>query len=315
MAAATPQPERGERALIRRLGEELGPAARCPAGVPFGDDMAGVPDTQPPLLATTDMLMDGVDFESARHAWEDVGWKAMAVNLSDCAAMAAAPVAALAAVALSRHLSMDDALALLRGVRACGERYGCPLVGGDTNSWDSPTVIAITVLARPEPGRAPVRRDGARPGDAVYVTGPLGGSILGRHLRPEPRLDTALALNRTLAPHAMIDISDGLAVDLHHILDASGCGAVIDAAALAAVVHPDAERLARQDGMPATAHAWQDGEDFELIVVLPPDADAAAVAALDLRPLGRITTERGLRLVHADGRIESIAPRGWEHFR
>ena len=314
---------KGELELIRRLSRELAataaegrsPPGGEPAAVPFGDDMAALQPGDPNLLWTTDMLMDGVDFDSARQRWYDIGRKAMAANLSDCAAMAAVPVAALCAVALSNGLSMDDALDLLRGARDCGMRFGCPLVGGDTNSWDQPTVISIAIAARTEAGRRPVQRCGARPDDRIFVSGPVGGSILGRHLSFEPRIETALAINRQLDPHAMIDISDGLAIDLWRVLEASGCGAVLDASSLKAAIHPDAVRLAAQDGVTPREHALYDGEDFELIVFLPPEVPTDACRRLGLLPLGHATRDRRFLLRERDGRRVEIERRGWEHFR
>jgi len=312
--------ERGERALIRRLQKLLAlpagatAATSAAAGVPFGDDMAVLPTGPTPWLWTVDMLMDGVDFDSAVHDWPAIGRKAMAVNLSDCAAMAAVPVAALCAVSLSNRLSMSDALELVRGAHEFGLRYGCPIVGGDTNSWDHPTVVSISIAARPLPDRPPVQRDGARPGDTLWVTGPLGGSILGRHLTFEPRLELSWQISRQVQPHAMIDISDGLALDLSRVLEASRCGAVLWAAALEAIIHPDARRLSATDGCPARDHALYDGEDFELLVVVPAGVSEVACRNLGLHPLGQITDERGLCL--ADGEARTPIPvHGWEHFR
>lgn len=315
-------PGKSETELIRRLREDLRrPERQQPASETRGwpkdlvDDMATIDPSGESLLWTVDMLMDGVDFESAKHAWSDIGRKAMVVNLSDCAAMAARPISALCAVALNNKLSLDDARELIRGAHEGGLRFGCPIVGGDTNSWDAPTAISITVAARPEPGRKPVCRDGARLGDRVFLTGPVGGSLLGRHMCPEPRIDTALAINRTLAPGAMIDISDGLALDLWRILEASGCGATLDAAALEAVIHPDAHRLAAVAGGTPREHALYDGEDFELIVVLPPSTGLREHERLGLVPIGQIDMAEGLFLLEADGRRIPVERRGWEHFR
>jgi len=305
-------PTKGEREFIRRLAAEL-PGDRGPVG--FGHDVAAVEAVSGGLLWTTDMLMDGVDFESGKHSWGEIGHKAMAVNLSDCAAAATVPVAALCAVALNDGLSMDDALELFRGVRDCGAEHGCPITGGDTNSWAAPTVICITVAARPEAGRPPVTRGGAQPGDRVYVTGRVGGSPLGGHLRPTPRIRTALEINRQLNPRAMIDISDGLAIDLWHICESSGCGAIIDEDSLDKVVHADATLLARKTGRPPCEHALYDGEDFELIVVLANDAPGDVCERLGLLPLGEITPERELALRQSDGQCRPLEIRGWEHFR
>jgi len=313
---------KAETELVRRLREELAgcgrhraAAASTPWPSDFVDDMAAVDAETGGLLWTVDMLMDGVDFDSKSHRWYDIGRKAMAVNLSDCAAMAVQPVAALCAVALDNKLSLDDALALIRGAHEFGMRFRCPIVGGDTNSWNSPTVVSITVAARPEPGRHPVCRDGARLGDQVYLTGPVGGSLLGRHMTFEPRIELALTLNRRLSPSAMIDISDGLALDLWRILEASGCGATLDATRVEAAIHPDAVQMASRDGRSPREHALYDGEDFELIVVLPPRVPPEECAALGLLPLGQIDASGGLVLREADGRCTPIERRGWEHFR
>ncbi len=305
---------RGELALITEL-EQLLSARAAPSTVPFGDDMAALMSEMPRGLWTVDMLMDGVDFDSTQHDWATIGRKSMAVNLSDCAAMAACPAAALCAVSLADSLAMTDAIALIRGAHAFGQRFGCPIVGGDTNSWPHPTVISITVVATTPDNRTPIRRDGARPGDQLWLSGPVGGSILGRHLTFEPRVDLALRIADQLGPHAMIDISDGLALDLGRILQASRCGAVLLEDHLASAIHPDAHRLAAQDGRAARDHGLHDGEDFELIVVLPPDTPTAAAERLGLLHLGMIEADAGLWLAAADGTRTPIPIKGWEHFQ
>jgi thiamine-monophosphate kinase len=309
------EPPRGERALIRRIALEL--ADRTAAGaVPFGDDAAGLPVGSPAWVWTTDLLTAGTDFDPGRHAWRQIGRKAMAVNLSDCAAMGCAPRVALCGLVLSDDLTQDDALEIVRGVRACGDEFGCALVGGDTNSWPHPTVIAVTVAAQCEPGLRPVLRSGARPGDVVYVSGALGGSILGRHMTFVPRVELGLELNRRFAPHAMIDVSDGLSVDLRQVLEASGCAAELDRGLLECAIHEDARRLSAQDGQPALHHALHDGEDFELLVVLDAATPAEELTQLGLLPLGRITSGPPRLLVSGGGQAtEEIEPRGWEHFR
>ncbi|MFQ5805695.1 MAG: thiamine-monophosphate kinase [Phycisphaerae bacterium] len=307
-----PTPAKGERELIRRLAAQL-PTDTTPVG--FGHDVATLESCPGGLLWTVDMLMDGVDFESSKHRWYEIGRKAMAVNLSDCAAAATVPVAALCAVALSDRLSMDEALELFRGVRDCGAEFDCPVTGGDTNSWVHPTVICVTVATRPDAGCPPVTRSGARPGDRIYVTGQVGGSLLGRHLGPVPQIRIARAINRRLKPHAMIDISDGLAIDLWHICEASGCGATLDEAALDVATHPDALRLAKQTGKSPRQHALYDGEDFELIAVLSSSTSIESCRQLGLIPLGEITAECELRLRRPDGKHIPLEKGGWEHFR
>jgi thiamine-monophosphate kinase len=307
---------KGELALIRRLAAELGCAGIEAAGgrVPFGDDMAEL-STDGKLLWTTDMLMEGVDFDSRVHTWRAIGRKAMAVNLSDCAAMAATPVAALCAVALNNALSMEEALELIRGVRDGGLEFGCELRGGDTNSWNEPTVIAVTVAGRMDSGRAPVRRDGARAGDAVYLTGPVGGSILARHMTFCPRLDVARRMVSELPVRAMVDVSDGVVLDLWRVCQASGCGAVLDEQLVERAIHEDAHRLSQTTGQPSIDHALYDGEDYELIVALGAGVDPAKCSEVGLLQIGEFVPGDELAMRGVDGRRRRLEVRGWEHFR
>lgn len=304
----------GEFALIDWIRAHADAGPRTSLGI--GDDCA-VLRTEPgtELLVTTDMLMEGRHFDLDRATPAEVGYKALGVNLSDIAAMAGRPIAALVAVALPRGRAVMLARGLFEGMAPLAARFGIGLVGGDTNAWDGPLVVAVTVLGESiAPG--PVRRSGARPGDAIVLTGPIGGSLLGRHLRPAPRIDEARALHRSATLHAMIDLSDGLASDLGHILDESGgLGAVLDAEAIP--IHPDAVEQAARDGRSPLDHALNDGEDFELCVVLgPADADrlqAEPPARATLIRIGTITAEPGLRLRREDGQIVPIARRGFDH--
>src|SRR5262249_8450748 len=196
------------------------------------------------------------------------GYKAMAVNLSDVAAMAARPVAAVAAVALPRARAVEVAQKLYEGMSESAGPFQVALVGGDTNAWDGPPVVGVTRPGEPV-GRGVVRRSGASPGDILFVTGPLGGSLLGRHLRPAARVREALALHDAVPLRAMIDLSDGLSSDLGHILEESGgLGALLDEAAIP--VHPDALVASRQDGRGPPDHALHDGEDFQLWFAVSP---------------------------------------------
>lgn len=285
----------------------------------IGDDCAilGV-GAATDLLVTTDLLMDGRHFRLDQDGAEAVGHKAMGVNLSDIAAMAGLPRAAVVAVALPRKAAVSVAQGLHAGLSVLAEQFDVDLVGGDTNAWDGPLVVCITVLGQAT-GRGAVRRSGAQPGDAILVTGPLGGSLAaGRHLRPQPRIAEAMALHQAALLHAMIDVSDGLAADLGHILAESGeLGAVLDAAAIP--IHPDARDLAGRDGVPALDHALHDGEDFELcLAVAPADADrllAAPPPPGRLYRVGEITQASGMWLRTGNGPPAPIEPRGFDHLR
>jgi thiamine-monophosphate kinase len=235
----------------------------------------------------------------------------MAVNLSDIAAMAGRPVAAVVSVGLPRDGGRALAEELYRGLREVADAFGTALVGGDTNSWDGPLTISVTLLGEATE-RGPVRRSGARPGDWLLVTGPLGGSIWGKHLDFTPRVREALALHAAADLHAMIDLSDGLSADLWHICTESQCGAVLRAEGIP--VSPDATRMG--DRLSPLQHALADGEDFEL---------AFAVSPEDGRRLVQTQPVPGITLVHIGecveagfwleehGQRSALEPRGYLH--
>ena len=316
MDITNPNTEFGLIDWIRQRAQSL----RSPqTKLAIGDDCA-ILDLAPnsSLLLTTDMLMDGRHFRLEQDGPERVGYKALAVNLSDIAAMAGVPRAALVAVALPQHGAGELGRKIYAGMESLAERFHVDLIGGDTNAWNGQCVICVTLLGEAT-GRGPVCRSGAMPGDVILVTGPLGGSLhAGRHLRPEPRVAEALAIHERAPLHAMIDISDGLASDLAHILtESSGLGAVLDE--LAIPIHPDARDLSAHDGVPPIEHALCDGEDFELCVVVAPE-DAARLlaeppAGTTLVPIGNITTPQGLILRTADGTLRPISARGFDHFK
>jgi thiamine-monophosphate kinase len=257
-----------------------------------------------PCLVTTDMLMDGVDFHLAEAGPFRVGRKAMAANLSDIAAMSGRPVAAVAAVALPRTGDSKLAEELYRGLRDVADAFDTPIVGGDTNTWTGPLVISVTVLGETV-GRGPVLRKGAKPGDWLIVTGPLGGSIRGKHLDFTPRVREAQQLHSLVQLHAMIDISDGLAADVGHICEESGCGVVLIAEKIP--LSSDATRLEQ---------ALFDGEDFELAFAITP-ADGQRllrdqpISGITLSAIGEFV-EKDLWLEQA-GQRRSLEPKGWVH--
>ncbi len=277
-----------------------------------GDDAAALDwSSGRPCVVTTDMLMDGVDFKIAEVDPHRVGRKAMAANLSDIAAMAGKPIAAVVAAALPKHGGESLAQRLYLGLREMADAFDTAIVGGDTNTWNGPLVISVTVLGEAL-GRGIVTRSGAKPGDWLMTTGSFGGSILGRHLDFTPRVREALKLNELVELHAMIDVSDGLSADVYHLCEESHCGAVLFAESIP--TSDAAHSLA--DGRTALEHALSDGEDFELAFAVAP-VDGARL--LRDQPLGDVRLTKVGEFV-ADGFwIEDagvrrgLTPRGWVH--
>jgi thiamine-monophosphate kinase len=268
----------------------------------IGDDLAALKwPVGDLILVGVDQVIDGVHFDSSIHSLNQIGRKSLNRNLSDCAAMGCLPVAALAAVALPRDFSLERAKDLCDGLRQAGDEFQCPIVGGDTATWDGKLVLSVTILGR-SAGIKPVTRDGARPGDGIFVTGPLGGSILGRHLTFVPRVE----LGREIAPvaTAMIDISDGLSRDLGHICRGSGVGAIVESGLVP--IHSDAFELSGRDQVPALDHALNDGEDYELLFTSARDVPQGI-------RIGQITSEPGIFIRGSDGAKRPLAPRGWQH--
>jgi thiamine-monophosphate kinase len=262
-------------------------------------------------LVTTDMLLDGVCFRLAEAGARRVGRKAMSVNLSDIAAMAGRPIAAFISVALPQEGGGKLAEELYLGLREVADAFQTAIAGGDTNSWPGSLAISVTILGE-STCRGPVRRSGAKPGDWIIVTGPLGGSITGKHLDFTPRVMEAQHLHALSDLHAMIDISDGLAADLHHICEESRCGAMLNAAAIPIT---DSARSMGDDKSPLE-HALADGEDFELVMAVPP---GAALELLEKQPIPGITlvrigefVESGL-WIEQNGIRRALKPGGYVH--
>lgn len=276
-----------------------------------GDDCALLAPPARPLLVTTDMLMDGVDFVVAEVGSRRAGRKAMAANLSDIAAMAGLPLAAVVSVALPHADGHGLAQELYLGLRDVADAFGVPIVGGDTNSWAGPLVVAVTVLGE-STGRGTVTRAGAKPGDWIFVTGSLGGSIRGHHLDFTPRIREAIALHAAVELHALCDISDGLAADLHHILEESHCGAVLVAEAIP--VTRAAVELSGVSGKSAIEHALGDGEDFELVFTVAPADGEKLLREPPVPGLVKVgvCVEAGLWLENGGSRAP-LAPLGWVH--
>jgi thiamine-monophosphate kinase len=269
------------------------------------------------VVATVDMLTDGVDFRLCEVDPRRVGRKALAVNLSDLAAMAARPLAALVAVALPRQGSAALARELYEGLLPLAEAFETPIAGGDTNTWDGPLAISVTLLGTPSPA-GPLTRSGARPGDHILVTGQFGGSLLGHHFDFEPRVREACYLAEHYPLRAGIDVSDGLSLDLSRLADASGCGAWIDPR-LVPIAQSAFEISSQRPGSGTPLeHALGDGEDFELILAVPPEvADrllADRTVGVTIARIGQFVAEPGLWQSLADGSRAPLVPRGYEHY-
>lgn len=313
-----------ERELIRWIRRSLALAPASPSTAPGatvligpGDDAALLDLPSRRLIAKVDTIAEGVDFTLDTATPALVGRKAVAINLSDIAAMGGRPVFCLASAILRPGLGAAFQKALSRGLITTAARFGCPLVGGDITGWKGG--VALTVMACGVPaGKRAITRAGARPGDVVLVTGALGGSILGHHLKFTPRLAEAAFMAREFPPSAMIDISDGLGVDSGHIAAESGVAIEIDARRIP--ISPAARRLARSDGRSALYHAVADGEDFELLFTMPPARARRLMerwpfARTRLTAIGAVAPGGGVYLRDADGHRTRIDTLGYEHLR
>lgn len=290
---------------------------RCPAPPhnlrSIGDDTAIVqPQAGRELLLATDMLMEGTHFTFPPSTPELAGRKALAVNLSDIAAMAGEPHSALVSLALPRSRGAEFAKSVMQGLIDLAREFHVEVIGGDTNTWDGPLVINVAVMGM-APSLQSITRSNARDGDWIFVTGALGGSLASHHLTFTPRIREAMLLRQTVDLHAMIDISDGLASDLQHITTESGVGAVIRSEQLPinaclSTELTEAERLQK---------ALSDGEDFELLFTVSPEEGQKLLEqnplSIPLTHLGEINSGQGAFLEQTDGSRVSLERSGWQH--
>jgi thiamine-monophosphate kinase len=339
----------GEFGLIARLVPLLagaGPAGGPPPLLGPGDDAAAWEQPAAVLVATTDTLVEGIHFDLSlprplpasgpSTPWEDLGWKALAVNLSDLAAMGAEPACALISLALRPETPVAGVEALYRGLASLARRAGCRVLGGDTVGARHEQVIGVTVIGTVPAGEGDtlLRRDRGRPGDRLAVTGVLGASAAGlyalqhpgsappeaaaalalAHLHPEPQLEAGRRLRRAGVRCAM-DVSDGLLADAGKLCAASGVGARIEATRLP--IDP-----AVRAAFPERALEWAagGGEDYQLLFAAAPEVMAEARrllggAGIPATEIGGLSDRRGeVRLVDADGRDVSPPSSGWDHF-
>lgn len=301
--------------------------------VGIGDDAAVVRPPRGKMLATVDTLVEGVHFDLSYTKPRELGRKAMAVSLSDLAAMGAKPLYALVSVGLKQEMSRFFVEELYIGIRELAREYGVDVIGG--NTVQSPTVLLVDVALIGEGDRC-LTRSGASPGDVICVTGQLGNSAaglnllkrLGRsnidrklrrlvasHLTPVPRVKEARIIMKAVT--SSIDLSDGLGVDLHRILKASKVGAVIEENKL-----PISRECREAAKYLSTSHlkwALFGGEDYELLLTIrsrevEPSRKRLKQMGVLLTPIGEVTHSRGARLVNAEGRRSILPPMGWNHF-
>jgi thiamine-monophosphate kinase len=277
-----------------------------------GHDAAVLATLRGRPVICTDQTIEGVHFAPGIDP-RLVGRKAAARALSDLASTAARPVAILVGLAAPGDRSERWIRDVLSGARASARAHGADLVGGDLASAHGPPSVSVTALGQLPGSRRPPGRDRARPGQSVVLTGAVGGSLLGRHLRIEPRVREGIRLFACGAT-AMMDVSDGLAWDLHRLARASGVRIDIELASVP--IHADARRLARRDGKDPLDHALHDGEDHELLATLAPGRVVGARRRIPhLATIGRVSRGTGLWLLGTRPSPRRWKPSegGWKH--
>jgi thiamine-monophosphate kinase len=335
--------EKAVIAQIRRMAKTTAPAIRT--GI--GDDCAVLqlprqrkspgrspgkspdrsPDRSIDTLITTDFSLEGIHFRRHWHSPESIGHRCLARGLSDIAAMGGKPVAAFLSLALPKDVPPSWITRFTRSLLKLAKRYDVTLAGGDTAESPTGILADITVVGTVPTGNA-VLRSSARPGDAIYVSGELGGSAdtisemrrkpnrklnprqYPRHFFPEPRVELGRILREKNLASAMIDTSDGLSTDLAHICEESGVGAELQAELI-----PRARigKPSRQVDLELALHG---GEDYELLFTAPANKRIPArIAGVSIAQIGHITRDKRILLTNKDGVSHKLKPLGWEHFR
>ncbi|MGH2682570.1 MAG: thiamine-phosphate kinase [Actinomycetota bacterium] len=329
-----------EDELVRAIRKVLsGEAPGVAIGI--GDDAAVVDAGRHHTILTTDMLIEGIHFDRTSASAHDVGHKALTVNVSDVAAMGGSPRFGLVSIGLPPEVETPWVIELYAGIREAAGEYGMAIVGGDTNRAGK-VVLSITVVGAVAKDGA-VTRSGARPGDRLVVTGSLGAAAGGlrlaqadphevrealasewgrrlvqAHLRPVARVGEGETLSSAGAT-AMIDISDGLALDLSRVCAESGVGATLTLGEIPVADGLEDLAKALEGALDPLDLALHGGEDYELLAALPPEAvEEAAVKLAErfgtgLSVVGTVT-EEGVRAIAEDGTEGPLEPKGWDHF-
>jgi thiamine-monophosphate kinase len=347
--------ELGERAVLARIQAKLGTTGRRAASlvIGIGDDAAVVAPMRNALtVLTVDAQIEGVHFERRWSAPAAIGYRALAVNLSDLAAMGATPRWALLSLGMPDGLLVADVEELVDGLATLGRQVGCEVIGGNLTRSPGPLIVDITAIGEVRPRRV-LTRGGGRPGDALWVSGFVGSAAAGlemlrggrdlgraetvrladatrsqpgppdmercvaRYLRPEPRVRLGVALGHARAARAAMDLSDGLADAAHQLAKASGCGVEIDADALP--IDPAARAWWEESGADPVLRAMSGGDDYELLFAVPRmwsgrlQHARSRVAEPTLTRIGVLTKDRAARVLLRNGNRESL-PKGFEHF-
>lgn len=330
--------EIGEFGLIDRI-KNLVETKSEPILVGIDDDAAAVQiSPRKILLAAADALIEGVHFDLRYFNFYQLGWRALAANLSDIAAMGGQPLYALVSLGLPPHLDSDSVLDLYRGMKTLGDEFQTKIVGGDTTQSPDRIFISIAVLGEADPNKI-CRRAGAQVGDAIFVTGDLGASEAGlrilksgddklkskfsapvaKHLTPRPRVREAQFLVEEFPIHAMIDISDGLASEVHHICRLSNAGALV--AQNKIPIHPQTRAAAKYFGDDPLEYALHGGEEFELLFTAPAELsdklrnDFFEQFHLPCSAIGVIREKSlGVVLQHLERGDQDLPAKGFDHF-
>ena len=284
----------------------------------LGDDAAVIDWPASGLVVSTDTISDGTHFQVEHHDLEWIGHKAISVSLSDLAAMGAQPVFALVNFTCPAHFELDQLKRLFDGMWQTAHEFGVAIVGGDTNRWDGRLVIGSTVFGGKTASAVSDfwKMENGKPGDQVFVSGQLGGSILGKHIEFKPQVALARALANTYHIDAATDITDSLALDLFSLARKSNCGFRIEADAIP--VANAARQLEKTSGQNAIEHALYDGEDFELILcvsnTIANDILTDQRLSQQLTRIGELTEQREFLIRWApDENWKTLPIKGFEH--
>lgn len=303
-----------EQAFLKFLADQKN---MLPPGVlGIGDDAAVLSwPAEQRLVVCSDLISDETDFHLADVTPAQIGRKALAINLSDIAAMACEPTGALLTLLLPKGAqSLPLAQGIYEGASRLAQEVGCAILGGDTNTWPGKLAVSVTLLGRC-PLERPLLRSGAQPGDVICVTGSLGGSILGHHLEFQPRISEAIRLHRDFGLTAGMDLSDGISIDLPRLCEQSGVGAQIDVRSLP--ISDAANQLSQTSGKPAWWHALNDGEDFELLFTLPPQQwqrlEAQWTEKVPVTKIGTVLPTPQVTMLDLAGQERLLLPEGFSH--